>query len=105
MAISGHSKVAPDRLEAQAKAARADLDSLRDGFSHLKELMDRTAGFWTGEAADSHRNRYKSEITRIQNMLTLYEQSIRDLEVMAGVYRSTETSAARAADSLPASRL
>ncbi|MCD7887505.1 MAG: hypothetical protein LUG44_07805 [Clostridiales bacterium] len=89
-------------LKTQADAVRTQLTAMQEQFETLRTVMSGTASYWTGEAAEAHRNAYTSQLDSIDAMLTRYEAYVTDLEIMAGVYETVEAAVQSAAESLPA---
>lgn len=102
MAVSGQIIVTPEELSAQAEQVRAATKDLQDSFGRMKNLISDTQNYWKGEAAETHRESYRKNETSIEKIVARYQEHIRDLEQMAGVYREAETAAANMADELPA---
>lgn len=105
MAINGQLTVTPEELEAQAGQVRNLKKDLKDCFDNLKKLVKETSHYWKGDAAEAHREGYNRNQTSIDEIIARYEEHVRDLEAMAGVYREAETTAANLANELPASTL
>lgn len=102
MAIAGQLTVTPEELAAQAQQVRSAASELQESFSRMKNLVTETGDYWTGEAADAHRDGYYKKQTSIEEIIARYNEHVRDLEEMAGVYREAEATAASLADELPA---
>ena len=98
MALTGQIIVTTEQLRTQASTVRTDLRTMQSQFNG-------SANYWIGEAGNAHRKQYTSRITRIEEMFKRYQEQVKDLEEMAGVYEAAEAAAANAANSLPASTL
>ncbi|MBT9651482.1 hypothetical protein GPK60_00095 [Ruminococcus sp. MCC718] len=105
MALTGQIIVTTEQLRTQASTVRTDLRTMQSQFDKLKGLINGSANYWIGEAGNAHRKQYTSRITRIEEMFKKYQEQVKDLEEMAGVYEAAEAAAANAANSLPASTL
>lgn len=105
MALTGQIIVTTEQLRTQAAAVRNELKRMQAQFDRIKGLIDGSANYWIGEAGDAHRKQYAGRISSIEEMFARYNEHIRDLETMAGVYEAAEQAAANAADMLPASTL
>ena len=102
MAISGQLTVTPEQLQAQAGQVRTAAKNLQEKFDNMKKLVADTGNYWKGEAADAHRENYNKNQTQIEEIIARYNEHVRDLETMAGVYREAEITAKNMADELPA---
>lgn len=105
MALTGRIIVTTEQLRTQASAVRTQLRTMQSQFDKLKGLINGSANYWIGEAGNAHRKQYTSRITRVEEMFKKYQEQVKDLEEIAGVYESAEATAANAAESLPASTL
>lgn len=101
MAITGQLTVTPEQLQNQAGQVRTANKNLQDKFNRMKTLIMDTGNYWKGEAADAHRENYTKNQGKIDEIIARYDEHIRDLEAMAGVYREAETAAKNMADELP----
>lgn len=102
MAISGQLTVTPEELAVQAAQVRSAAKDLQDSFNRMKNLVAETGNYWKGKAANAHRDGYAKNQTTIDEIIARYQEHVRDLEEMAGVYREAETAATNLADELPA---
>lgn len=105
MASEGRILVTPEALETQAGIVRTEVKNLQDAFNQMRNRIAETKNYWTGEAADEHRENYEKNKASIEEILERYKEHVRDLETMAGVYREAETAAKNMADELPAIEL
>ena len=105
MALTGTIIVSTDQLRTQAEVVRTEIGNMRTHFETLKGLIDGSASYWIGEGGDAHRKQYTGNLDWIEEMLKRYEEHVRDLEEMAGVYETAEQTAVFASDMLPASQL
>lgn len=105
MAISGKLTVTPEELSQQAGQVKEAAKDLKQRFDRMKQLMKETEYYWKGEAAEEHRNAYTKNQGNIEEIVARYEEHIRDLETMAGVYQEAEITSQNLADELAASTL
>ena len=105
MALTGQLTVTPEELANQAGQVSGAAKDLQQSFSRIKTLVNETDNYWRGDAADAHREGYNKNQSKIDEIIARYNEHVRDLEAMAGVYREAEATAASMADELPASTL
>lgn len=105
MALTGHITVTPEQLKTQARVVRGEIKQMQGLFDSLKQMVTGMEGVWKGEASNAHRESYLKKISRIEEMYRRYQEHVRDLETIAGVYERTEAKAKSAAEALPASVL
>lgn len=53
-----HFKVTPDILSEKSAEVSGKVNSVKRHFTDINELMDRTKGYWMGEAGDRYREAY-----------------------------------------------
>ena len=86
----------------KASEVEAYVKRMQSRFDELDRIINRTSGYWNGDAGDKYRSVFgddKDERTRIINRL---QEHVTDLRAMAGVYAQTEKEVASIAQSLPA---
>lgn len=102
MALAGEIVVSTDQLIEKAGTVEKKLGDMKRHFSDLKDLIDGTANYWTGVAAQEHRDAYAKTISHIEQMFQRYEEHISDLRQMAGVYEAVSGQIEGAIDELTA---
>ena len=105
MANEGRILVDPQALETQANAVYNAAEALRMAFEEMNKRIRETESYWKGDAAEAHRKNYTKNQSNIEEILARYNEHVRDLEQMAGIYREAETKATNLADELPLSNL
>ena len=93
-------KVDPSVLESQAQAVRTANDELNGCFDRMKNLMNQTEYFWTGAAADAHRNSYNKNQTAIEEIIARYTEHVRDLEEIARNFGEAKAKSIKQVDSM-----
>ena len=95
-------KVTPEVLVAKADNVYAKLKKMQETLDNVQQTVERTKGYWIGEAGDAHRKMYEDEKEAIvEIMLRLNEHPI-DLRDIARTYMETEAAVAELAEDLPA---
>ena len=105
MALEGQITVSTEQMRIQSGEVKNLLNSMTRQFTRLKETVNGTSAYWTGDAGDTHRKQYMNRISLIEEMLARYMEHVTDLEKMAGVYEAAEKVAEQVSDSLPMSTL
>ncbi|MBQ8982070.1 MAG: WXG100 family type VII secretion target [Lachnospiraceae bacterium] len=95
-------KVTPEVMRQKATAVDQHITKIQNEFESIRLLIDRTKGYWIGEAGDAHRKKYKEYDPDIEQILKRLREHVRDLNQMAGVYADTEHEVREIAESLPA---
>lgn len=98
----GGLRVTPEEMLKKAAEVESYVKRIESRFQELDRIVNRTSGYWNGDAGDKYRKVYgddKDERTRIINRLS---EHVADLRAMAGVYSQTEKDVETIANSLPA---
>lgn len=93
--------VTPDILRSKSADVSRSVIRMRGHFEELKNLMDKTGGYWIGEAGDKHRRMYKDIEESVEEMLKRLEEYPRDLLVIAQNYTDVELSIEEDIETLP----
>ena len=95
--------------QEEMRAAASELSgyiSYMDGcFQRMKRTMDLTNGYWTGDAGDAHRQLYQEQVENIAQIIARYQEHVRDLNEMAGLYSDALSRIATMIDGLAPSEL
>lgn len=95
-------KVTPEAMRQKATAVDHHIAKIQQEFETIRVLIDRTKGYWIGEAGDIHRKKYKEYDPDIEQILKRLREHVQDLNKMADVYADTEREVQEIAESLPA---
>ena len=105
MALTGTLTVTPEQLKSQSGVVQTELNTMKGYFDELQSLVNGTSRYWIGEAGEVHRKLYTAQVKTIEEMFRRYEEHVRDLQIMGGVYSEAEMAAETQAESLPQSTL
>lgn len=94
-------RVTPEELKAVSAQVTPLITRMANDFSKLSDLMNRTAGYWIGDAGETYRKTYKDREAEIQEMIKRLQEHPADLLVMAGVYEQAENANVAASEPLP----
>lgn len=97
----GTLKVSPEEMQAAASELSGYVSTMNECFQQMKNTMDQTAIYWVGEAGNAHRDLYQAQVQKTEEIIARYNEHVRDLNTMAGVYAEAEAQAEEAADELP----
>lgn len=70
-------------------------------FSNMKSVMQGTVAYWSGEAADLHRQSFQEQIADMESILAGFEKQSRTLEQIVGNYAPIAPSVERDIEGLP----
>lgn len=95
-------RVSPQVLVTQAEEVKNLASDMKERFERIGELIDKTAGYWIGEAGELHRNMYYEQRDNITLMLGRLSEHPENLISIARNYEMGESKNAQAANVLPA---
>lgn len=92
MAISGAVEllVTPEILHQKATEVETHVKAMKTRFDNMKALVDKSNGYWIGEAGDMHRQNYADQVESIEQILRRLGEHPGDLRVIAQTYSATE---------------
>ena len=93
-------KVSPDMLLSAASEVQSKTNNMRQSFEAMRTHIQKTKGYWRGEAGDHHRNLYEKQQSEIDSIISLLSERVRELEQMASNYATGEQKATSTAQQL-----
>jgi len=93
-------KVSPDRLLEAARDVLNKTNTMNQSFNSIKSAMQKTRGYWRGEAGDHHRKLYSDQQSDINEIIRNLKERVSELEQIAANYSSGESKAASTAQQL-----
>lgn len=94
-------KVTPEEMAAAASELSGYISTMNECFQQMKNTMQQCESYWVGEAGNAHRNLYQEQVAATEETIARYQEHVRDLNTMAGVYSEAEAQATAKADELP----
>ena len=96
-------KVTPAQLQSKSNSVSKISNSMKNEYASLKNIIDRTSGYWIGDGGNAHRSKFSEQNSDVDEMFRRIQEHVTDLQVMAGVYIDTEQSiVSQIQESLPA---
>lgn len=83
-------KVSPEVLVTQAEEVRRLGKDMKNRFENLQNTIERTRGYWIGDAGELHRKLYDEQKDDVDKMLRRLLEHPDDLLAIAGNYREAE---------------
>lgn len=92
MAIMGSVEllVTPEILNQKAGEVEKHVANMRRRFENMKTLVEKSKGYWVGEAGDQHRQNYSDQAESIDMVLRRLGEHPGDLRAIAQTYTATE---------------
>ena len=97
--------VSEEEMQAAAAELSGYIANMDNCFQRMMQTMERTNGYWTGDAGDAHRQLYQEQVETTQEIIARYQEHVVDLNEMAGIYVQTGVSIATLIDEMPISEL
>lgn len=83
-------KVTPEILTAKSSEVANKVKAMQTHFDEMEELVNKTKGYWLGEAADKHRQMYADLSDEIEEILKRLSEHPVDLVAIAQRYSAVE---------------
>lgn len=83
-------KVSPEVLVAQAEEVRRLGKDMQNRFQNLQNTIERTRGYWIGEAGELHRKLYDEQKDNVNQMLRRLLEHPDDLLAISENYKAAE---------------
>lgn len=93
--------VTPEMMNEKAASVEIKIMTMKRVFAEVERTVNRTKGYWIGEAGDEHRQFYYSKQEDINEIFARLTEDVQDLRTMAAVYSKTENEAKEIAADLP----
>lgn len=93
--------VSKEEMQAAASELSGYVSQMESSFELMQRTMERTSGYWTGDAGDAHRQLYLDQIENTRQIIARYQEHVQDLNAMAGVYETHVRTVASMIDEIP----
>ena len=94
-------RVSPEILSGQARQVLARIRSIENRFERIETAADRSGGYWSGEAGDTHRRIFRGYREEIEQTLERFREAAETLEQATQNYNAVEAAAESESDGLP----
>ena len=94
-------KVTPEVLTSKSSDVANRVSKMKTYFDDLQSLVQKTSGYWEGEAGDKHRQMYKELEDEIEEILLRLGEHPVDLVTIAQKYSDVELKIQEEIQSLP----
>lgn len=95
-------KVTPDVLTQMASDIEKQISDIQTQFDEIDTEINKTRGYWEGEASDEHLSRYEKMKDSWETAVKRLSEHPDKLLRMAGIYREKEAAALEKAQALQA---
>lgn len=94
-------RATPEEMEVKAQEVLKEVSTMMREYEDMNRLVERTSGYWNGEAAELHRKRFREMQDEVQTMFQCLNDHAKNLEQIAAVYTGTQIKVTSVASSLP----
>lgn len=94
-------KVTPEVLMQASTDIAKETGQLKAAFSEMSSLMQRTAGYWTGEAAELHRSLFEKHVPEMEAVILKFQAQAEKLQQISGNYIGANGEAKAKVEELP----
>lgn len=94
-------KVSPQALYNGASDVQKTVSNIRNCFSTIEMAVNRSTGYWQGDAAEAHRGAYKEMKANVDGIIARLLEHANDLRTMAQTYLEAEEMSIEQSADLP----
>lgn len=94
-------RVTPAMLVSASIDISKSTDRIKLAFTEMSSIVQRTAGYWTGDAAELHRALFEDQIPKMEAIVTRFAGQADRLKQIAGNYNSAVQTAKTMVEELP----
>lgn len=91
----------PEALRSASEELTNKTGRLEAAFSDMRDVMRRSFGSWTGEAADLHRTLLEEQLSDMEAITVHFQEQAAKLAQIAGNYAGASQAAQSAVEGLP----
>ena len=95
-------KASPQALLTGAEEVQQAVGDIRNRFANIEAAVNRSSGYWQGDAAEAHRASYQEMKGTVDEIFQRLSEHAADLKSMAQVYTGAEEEAKGISGDLPA---
>ena len=103
--MEGTLLVTPAELKNTASTFQGKAGEVKTLHDEMISKVTALSGSWTGDASEAYKSKFSSLQTSMDKVNRMIIEHVNDLNTMAEQYETAETTAANAANELPASTL
>lgn len=94
-------KVSTDRLKNVFTNVTTRIDNVQKAFDEVDQKITQSITYWESQGHDSMKQNFDIRKDDYQKLFKEFEQHIKNLQEIAGVYEASEKNITEAANSLP----
>ncbi|MBS6395829.1 MAG: WXG100 family type VII secretion target [Clostridiales bacterium] len=94
-------KISTEQLAQASGDIGKKVKDLRSAFEEMTDAVNRTNGYWLGEAGEAHRKAYRQMQSGQEEILRRLSEQAVDLAQIAGIWETAEQEVRELNQSLP----
>lgn len=94
-------RVSTEELMEASQQVQSSLNDMNSRFSSIAQAVNRSNGYWQGEAAENHRRVYQEMSKTVEEIMARLGEHVTDLQNMGQVYADSETEVTEMSSALP----
>lgn len=94
-------RVTPETLMTASASISQKADHMKSTSSEISEMIQRTVGYWAGDAAELHRTLLKEQLPKLEAITTGFVSQADKLEQIAVNYSGASQSVKEMVEELP----
>lgn len=94
-------RVTPAMLVSASTDISKSTGHMKSAFSEMSLMVQRTAGYWTGDAAELHRTLFEEQVPRMEAIIARFVEQTDRLKQIAGNYSGAAQAAKTLVEDLP----
>jgi uncharacterized protein YukE len=95
-------KVKPERLMEVSNEVSQQIRDMQTKLEEIGEIVGRSNSYWEADGQTAYLSVYQSKKGSIEEALHRFKNNVTNLQIIAGVYKETETTVTDLANSLAA---
>lgn len=94
-------RATPSMLVSASTDISKSTDRMKSAFSEMSSVVQRTTGYWTGEAAELHRTLFEEQVPQMEAVIARFVGQADRLKQIAGNYSGAAQAAKTLVEDLP----
>lgn len=83
-------RISTEQLADASRDIEKKINDLKSAFEEMTSAMNRTNGYWLGEAGEAHRRAYRQMQPHQEEVLKRLREQAADLAQIAGIWEEAE---------------
>lgn len=94
-------RVTPEMLVSASADVSKSAERMQSAFSEMTSVVQRTTGYWSGDAAELHRALFEDQVPKMEEIIARFIGQADRLKQIAGNYSGAVQAAKTIVEDLP----